>query len=233
MKVKLRNIFIFIFCILIGSSVVVLAKEGYSRYLFMSPRVLDDLQVTIDGEVKEIDRLTKETEETRIRIDELLELKEDKAELEKEVETKLYADLKLYSQAGGFVDLEGPGVEITMDDATRPLEPWDDPSDLLIHDMDILTVVNELKIAGAEVISVNGQRIMDTSSITCSGYTVRINGRSYSKPFVIRAIGDGSRMSAALIGPGGYGTLLKEYGLGFKVVVRDKIKIAAYKEEIN
>lgn len=212
---------------------VVLAKEAHSRYLFMSPRVLDDLQVTIDGEIKEMEQLASEIEENRARIEELLELREDKAELEKEVEAKLLADLKLYSQAGGFVDMEGPGVEITMDDATREVEPWEDPSYLLIHDLDILTVVNDLKTAGAEVISVNGQRIIDSSSITCSGYTVRINNRVYSKPYVIRAIGDGSRMSAALIGPGGYGTLLKDWGLGFKVVVSDKVKIAAYKEEIN
>ncbi len=230
---KFKNILIFILCFFVGSSVVVLAKEAHSRYLFMSPRVLDDLRVTIDGESKEIERLTEGAEETRNRIQELLDTNKDKEELEKEIEAKLLADLKLYSQAGGFVDMEGPGVEITMDDATRELEPWEDPNNLLIHDMDILTVINELKMAGAEVISVNGQRIVDKSSISCSGYTVRINGRVYSKPFVIRAIGDGSRMSAALIGPGGYGTLLKDWGLGFKVVVSDKIKIAAYKEDRN
>lgn len=228
-----RNILIFIFCIFIGSSLIVLAKEAPTRHLFMSPRVVDDLKVNIEGELKEIERLTAESEEYAQRIKELLDTQKDKAEKDQEIQEKLLADLKLYSQAGGFVDVEGPGVEVTLDDATRPLEPWEVPNDLLIHDLDLLTVVNELKIAGAEVISVNGQRVMDMSSITCSGYTVRINGRSYSKPFVIRAIGDGSRMSAALIGPGGYGTLLKDWGLGFKVVISDNIKIAAYKEGIN
>ena len=123
--------------------------------------------------------------------------------------------------------MTGPGVEIVLDDGVRELHPWEHPNDLLVHDLDLLYVINDLKEAGAEIISVNGQRIVDTSSITCSGYTVRINDRFYGKPFRINAIGDGSRMSAALIGPGGYGTLLKEYVI-FKIAISDDIKIPAY-----
>jgi uncharacterized protein YlxW (UPF0749 family) len=110
------------------------------------------------------------------------------------------------------------------------LEAWENPNDILVHDADLLLIINELKTAGAEVISINGQRIVDESSISCSGYTVRINGQFHARPFIIRAIGDGSRMSAALIGPGGYGTLLKDWGLVFKVTLSDQINIPAYTE---
>jgi uncharacterized protein YlxW (UPF0749 family) len=146
---------------------------------------------------------------------------------------QLYADLALFRLASGSVDAIGAGVEIIIDDGTRVLESWENPNDILVHDTDLLLIINELKASGAEAISVNGQRIVDGSSISCSGYTVRINGQFYARPFVVRAIGDGSRMSAALIGPGGYGTLLKDWGLVFRVTLKDDIRIPRYQEPRN
>jgi len=97
--------------------------------------------------------------------------------------------------------------------------------------MDILTVINELNRSGAEVLSVNGQRVANTTSISCSGYTIRINGQFFARPFEIRAIGDSKRMAAALIGPDGYGTLLKDYGVVFKITISDDLTISKYPEE--
>lgn len=208
-----------------------LAKMSNGRYLFVSPRVLDDYRTTIEGEQMEIENLLISIDEKSQELSILEAKSAANSDLAEEIETKLFQELGLYSLAGGYIDVEGPGIEVIIDDATRDLEPWENPNDLLVHDIDLLMVVNELKEAGAEVISVNGQRILDTSSITCSGYTVRINSRFYGKPFRINAIGDGSRLSAALIGPGGYGAFLKEWGLIFKVTISDNVKIAAYNDD--
>lgn len=228
---KLKTLLVFIMCIFIGSSIVSLAKTTNARYLFLSPRVLEDYKVTIEGEEREIEKLFDRIEESREELNQLLEKRESNQDLAQEIEAKLFQELKFYRLSGGFVDVEGSGVEILIDDASRELEAWEDPNDMLVHDLDLLMVVNELKDAGAEVISVNGQRILDSSSISCSGYTVRINGKFYGKPFRISAIGDASRMSAALIGPGGYGTLLKEWGLTFKIKIQDLVKIPALKDD--
>ena len=228
---KMKAFLVFILCFFVGSSSIELTRVVNGRHLFVSPRVLEDYKVTIEGERQDMANLAKLIDEGKIELQELQALKAADEDVGREVEAKLFQDLQLYSLSGGFVDAQGPGVEVLIDDGTRDLEPWENPNDILVHDLDLLFVINELKAAGAEMISVNGQRIIDSSSITCSGYTVRINGRFYGKPFRINAIGDGSRMSAALIGPGGYGMDLKEWGLFFKVTILDDIKIPAYTED--
>ncbi len=224
---KLKAVLIFILCLFIGSSTIILAKMTNVRHLFVSPRVLEDYKVTIESEHLEIDGLLKMIEDSQAELDELEALKRANEDIAQEVEAKLFTDLSLYKLSGGFSDVTGPGVEIIIDDGTRELGPFENPNDLLVHDLDLLFVINDLKEAGAEMISVNGQRIVDTTSVTCSGYTVRVNDRFYGKPFRINAIGDGSRMSAALIGPGGYGTLLREYVI-FKIAISDEVTIPAY-----
>lgn len=225
---KLKTLLIFLICVFIGCAVIQLTKTVNGLHLFVSPRVLEDYSVNIEGERKDMENLLVLIDESRTRLEELLALKAANEDISREVEEKLFHDLKFYGLAGGFADAEGPGVEVVIDDGTRDLEYGENPNDILVHDLDLLLIINDLKAAGAEMISVNGQRIVDSSSITCSGYTVRINGQFYARPFVIRAIGDGSRMSAALIGPGGYGTVLKDWGLVFRVSILDDIKIPAY-----
>lgn len=87
----------------------------------------------------------------------------------------------------GATEVTGPGVTITLSDATSlTMNPLLDP---IIHDVDILAIVNELKNAGAEAIDVNGQRIVNTSEISCDGNVIVINGEKIGTPFVINAIG--------------------------------------------
>ncbi|PKM85095.1 MAG: hypothetical protein CVU86_03650 [Firmicutes bacterium HGW-Firmicutes-11] len=229
----IRNISFFLFALLIGFSLIVLAQMSNGQRLYVSPRILDDYRVTIEGERKEMESIGLQIKETEAKIEEYLELQLSGQDLKNTLTEQLYADIALFRLASGSVDMVGAGVEIVIDDGTRVLEYWENPNDILVHDTDLLLIINELKASGAEAISVNGQRIVDGSSISCSGYTVRINGQFYARPFVVRAIGDGSRMSAALIGPGGYGTLLKDWGLVFRVTLKDDIRIPRYEEPRN
>ncbi len=228
---KLKTVLVFILCLFIGSSIVVLSKTVKGQHLFVSSKVLDDYRVTIEGERRDMENLIKLMEENKAELEELEALEAANEDISRELESKLFQDLEFYSLAGGFIDATGPGVEVVIDDGTRDIELWENPNDILVHDLDLLLIINDLKAAGAEMISVNGQRIVDTSAISCSGYTVRINGQFYARPFVIRAIGDGSRMAASLIGPGGYGNDLKDWGLVFRVSILDDIKIPAYTED--
>lgn len=231
MRNGLKIVLIFILCAFIGSSVIVLSKTVKGLHVFVSSKVLEDYRITIEGERKDMENLIKQIEEAKAQLEELKTLEAENEDISQELEAKLFQDLEFYKLAAGFVDAVGPGVEVIVDDGTRDIEFGEDPNDILVHDMDLFLIINELKAAGAEVISVNGQRIVDTSAISCSGYTVRINGQFYARPFIIRAIGDGSRMAASLIGPGGYGNYLKDWGLVFKVSIRDDIRIPAYTED--
>ena len=88
-----------------------------------------------------------------------------------------------------------------------------------------------MKKNGAEAISVNGERLIATSSVICSGYTVEINGARYARPFTIKAIGDATKMTSSLIDPEGYGTSLKNWGVLFDIQLSDEIFVPAYAYE--
>lgn len=68
----------------------------------------------------------------------------------------------------GMTNLVGQGIEITVKDSNPAnIGPFDDISDLIVHDADLRRIVNDLKNAGAEAISINGQRLVNSTAITC------------------------------------------------------------------
>ena len=91
----------------------------------------------------------------------------------------------------GLSEVTGNGLIITIDDNQDiSLNNWlADPNLLLVHDTDLISVVNELKNAGAEAISINEQRLITTSAIECDGNIIKVNGEKVGAPFTIKAIG--------------------------------------------
>lgn len=96
----------------------------------------------------------------------------------------------------GLADVTGEGVIITLDDAEIPES--DSVMDYIIHDSDILNVVNQLRLAGAQAISINNERIIATSEQLCAGPTIKINNNRYAVPYEIKAIGDSDALYAAM-----------------------------------
>jgi uncharacterized protein YlxW (UPF0749 family) len=113
-------------------------------------------------------------------------------------------------QAGGatgmaaaeLTPVSGPGIQITLDDAHREggsgLPSGARPDDLVIHQSDVQGVVNALWAAGAEGVAIMGQRLISTSAVRCVGNTLLLQGRTYSPPFVVTAVGDSSVMRSRL-----------------------------------
>jgi uncharacterized protein YlxW (UPF0749 family) len=114
------------------------------------------------------------------------------------------------AQAGGaagmaaaeLTPVSGPGVQITLDDAPREsgggLPSGARPDDLVIHQSDVQGVVNALWAAGAQGVAIMGQRLISTSAVRCVGNTLLLQGRTYSPPFVVTAVGDSSAMRSRL-----------------------------------
>jgi len=88
----------------------------------------------------------------------------------------------------GLTNVKGNGIVITMQDAQSAGSG--DIKDYIIHDDDITGILNELRINGAEAISINGERILGTSKLVCAGPTIFLNKSRYQPPYVIKAIGD-------------------------------------------
>ena len=129
----------------------------------------------------------------------------------------------------GFTEVSGPGVVVTLNDSKLASSSAlvSDLNDLLVHDVDVLSVINELKNAGAEAISLNGQRLISTTSINCGGNIVTVNGERIGAPFEIKAIGLPEQL-AALSRPGGYLSILEDYGIIATLKKFDSVTIPKY-----
>lgn len=128
----------------------------------------------------------------------------------------------------GTVEVQGPGLQITLEDNNVAAVGLIDPSSVLVHYDDILQVINALNNAGAEAISVNGQRIITTTAITCEGNVIKVNGEKISSPFVIKAIGSQGALYGALTMPGGYLDILEDYGVIVKTEQVDNLVVEKY-----
>ena len=106
-------------------------------------------------------------------------------------------------------------------------------NDYIVHDLDLVEVVNELFNAGAEAVSVNGQRIVSTTAINCSGNIVKINDEKLGVPFEVKAIGLPDKLYGALTRPGGYLELMEDDGVYVDVQKSDDINIPKYNGVFN
>ena len=124
------------------------------------------------------------------------------------------SDLKSAKFAACLTAVQGPGVEVILSDSKLPypggLPPGIQPQNI-IHDTDINQVVNELKAAGAEAISVNDQRVGAVTPIRCAGPTVFVNNTAQTPPYVIKAIGKPQTLETALNISGGIAAQLRNF----------------------
>lgn len=139
----------------------------------------------------------------------------------------LNTKLEEYNTLLGYTEVSGEGIVITVKDA-NPSTIVGNATDFVVHDGDLLEIVNALKNAGAEAISINGQRIVNTTAITCAGNIIKINGEKQGSPFVIKAIGLTEKLNGALTMPGGYLELLKKDGVQVKIEEVNNINIPKY-----
>ncbi|MET0699551.1 MAG: DUF881 domain-containing protein [Mycobacterium sp.] len=158
-------------------------------------------------------------------------------------DTALAAMLARSAQLAGDAGLDpvhGPGLTVTLTDAQRDANgrfPRDaTPDDLVVHQQDIEAVLNALWSAGAEAIQMQDQRIIATSAPRCVGNTLLLNGRTYSPPYTVTAIGDVSAMRAAL-GEAPLVTLYKQYvvrfGLGYTEEAHDDVEVVGHTEPVR
>ena len=144
----------------------------------------------------------------------------------------LAAELEQMEITAGLTDVEGPGVTVVLEDSTQANVTGDE-ADYLIHDNDILSVINELRSAGAEAISLNGERILATSEVRCTGAVVTVNGRRYAAPYVIFAIGDPDTLYSALTMRNGVVDILSQWGITVRVTASDQLLIPAYSGTVD
>ncbi len=130
--------------------------------------------------------------------------------------------------AAGLTAVSGPGVEIILDNPPLQRQTGRPASLYVIRDEDLLRIVNELRGAGAEAISINGQRIVATSEIRYAAPFINVNLTRIVPPYHILAIGKVDHLQAALSIPGGVVEYLKDLGVRVDIQTHDKLTVPAY-----
>ena len=133
----------------------------------------------------------------------------------------------------GTTALKGPGVVLTIEDSKKEISSSENTNLYIIHDEDVLKVINELRAAGAEAIAINDQRLTANSEIRCAGPTISINNTRISAPYEIKAIGNAQNMENAVKMRGGVAESLSVWGIRLDVRKELNIIIPAYKGAVQ
>lgn len=177
-------------------------------------------------QTQELLRMEKEKTETLYQQvmdykDEITEY-QTRAAADDDIVDMLMGDLNKNQLLAGTVAVKGQGVEVTLEDNDTVSGNVVDENVYVVHDDDVLRVLNELRAAGAEALAINEQRVVSTSEIRCAGNTVSVNNTRTAAPFVIRAIGNAEQLHSGLTMRGG---LVEELSRWVKIKVETKSEI--------
>lgn len=144
-----------------------------------------------------------------------------------------------YAHTAGLSKVTGKVVTVTLNDSKRDPSTLPDGANLdwlVVHQQDVQAVVNALWAGGATAMMLMDQRVISTSAVRCVGNTLLLQGRVYSPPFRIRAMGDPAKLRKAL----GDSPAVQNYqayvplaGLGYDVQTSDHQTFPAYQGALD
>lgn len=217
-----RNISITIICIILGIMLSWQYKsiESNKRVSASQTKNLYDLQKELLEEKKNNENLRARNEELEKQLAQYI----DAAGNNKQIEESIKEQLTRARMLAGLVDIQGPGVEIVLDDGEYDYQK--------VYDIDLLKLVNELRAAEAQAISINGERIVAMTEIRYADPYMVINGRQIFPPYVVKAIADPEKLDYALNMLGGVVEIFRD-SFGYKISVTkvDKITIPKVRDD--
>ncbi len=138
--------------------------------------------------------------------------------------------------AAGLVPMSGPGIVIQLSDATTAVPPDGNVRDYLASGRDVLTVVEELWLAGAEAVAVNGERVTVATAIVDIGGSVLVNSAYVTAPYQVAAIGPADmfeRLTAAVGFVDFVRSRAETFGIGVAYASPESVDLPAYAGSIN
>ena len=206
--------------------------------IFMQFKIVDQTEKTELESMRETDLRAElanwknKYEETKNKYDETVKtLNSYKQENSTDGKTKenLEEELKELELALGLTDVRGEGVTITLREKKK--EELGEEEDIIsIKAEDLYYIVNYLKDAGAEAISVNGERVVNTTDFADIGEKViKINSKYLrDNTYIIKAIGNSSYLENSIFGKGGYAEQLMTTGIKANIEKSNKVEISKY-----
>ncbi len=220
--------------ITIGISAFILVMIMFMQFKVVRQTDITSIQNMTESELRsELISWREKYEELQLKHqDTLIKLEEYKEEYKSDEETErlLEEELNGLKVMLGETAVQGQGIIITINEAKI--------EDDRINYEDLLYIINELKSAGAEAISINEQRIINRTDIVdinidSSNAYIKVNGKRVLAPYTIKAIGNQTYLESALLGSGGYVDELKKWGFEIEIQRSDKVQISAYTNELS
>ena len=218
--------------IVLGFVCFVLVAVMFMQFKTVSQTDITSIEMMRETELREemaswklkYEEVSKKLEDTNNKIEEYQQTSKDNKKATELLESELrQAKTKL-----GLTNVVGDGVIVTLTDNNNISDNEDSEIyDRRISVYDLLQLINELKLAGAEAIEINGKRIVGTTAINCDGNVITVNGEKVTSPFTITAIGYPELLST-LNRAGGYLSILGDYNVKTEFKKRDKISIPKY-----
>jgi uncharacterized protein YlxW (UPF0749 family) len=221
---------------------LVLAAAGVAALLTVSAVSADGEDLRADRQGRLVDLVRAEQHRVEERTAALDSVRSEVAALSKQAAAgdarvaRALGSGDALAPAAGLVAASGPGLTVVLDDAPRrepgaPLPEGIRPDDLVVHQQDVQAVVNALWEGGATAMSLMDQRVISTSAVRCVGNTLILQGRVYSPPYAVTALGDPVALRAALERAPGvviYREWVETVGLGYEVRKEQEAKVPAY-----
>jgi uncharacterized protein YlxW (UPF0749 family) len=185
-----------------------------------------ELRSLVDERRRAVEDLSAEAGALTERV---ADLQRSAAEGSREVRLAL-EELERLRTTSGLGAVTGPGLIVVLEDSSRVPQSAEEHTDLRIQDVDIQLVVNAMWQAGAEAISVNGQRVVSTTAIRRAGGSILVNYRAVDSPYRVAAIGDADALRDGLEEGGvvrRYEVWREVYGLGFSVQASSGLVVPA------
>jgi uncharacterized protein YlxW (UPF0749 family) len=153
-----------------------------------------DLASVVNAERKETEALTRRVASLTRDVENLGAALGDRSVNRYQDEIETLAD------PAGLEPVTGEAVRVTLTDAPPEVIARTDenPNLFVVHQQDIQAVVNAMWRAGADAVTVQGQRLVSTTGIKCEGNSVTLHGVPYSPPYVIVGVGDQERINRSL-----------------------------------
>lgn len=219
-----KKLYFFIIAVFVGYLGTLQIKANFTYQGIITIPKLLEIQMDADNLINENKKLRDSTNELNLKLEEYIQSIEETGSIYGKMEKELVQIRDL----AGYEKVEGPGIIMSLNDSLNDIGDVYNTNWLFIHDLDIIEVVNELKAAGAEAISINGERVVSSTNIRCGGPTINIDTKRHAVPFVIKAIGDPKRLEATATSPDSYIDLMMYSGIRVDIQTVESLIIKGY-----
>ena len=212
----------------IGLTAVIFAAVMFAQFKTVEQTNLTEIEAMRESELRtELSSWKAKYDEINLKYEEISKkVEEYKQQMKDNVDATalIKNDIAENEKYIGYSDVEGEGIVITLEDNSKKEITSDD----------LLNLVNQLKLAGAEAISINDERVVNTTDITIvNGAFVFVNGKRLSSPYTVKVIGNQKYLDSAISIKYGYIDEITANGKTISYVPVKSVKINKYKGDLS